>query len=153
MLPHVITFKEQSIFQFDATSIFNVIIDIEKYPDFLPWCEKVNIILRNDSSIVADSVMKFRSITAEYQSQILFYAPSKGENGYIKVTSNEGIFKYLNNTWEFIRKEKNKTLIKFSIECQFRSKLIHYTMSWNYKRAQEKVISAFKDRIYLILKR
>ncbi len=146
-----ITFKEQSIFYARALTVFNVILDVEKYPDFLPWCNEVKLIEQDSSMMIADSVIKFKAMKAEYRSHITFSVPSQDTGrGYIKVESNEGAFKYLNNMWEFIIKGDNKTLVKFGIECQFRSKLMHYTMSMVYNTAQQKIISAFKDRIYYI---
>ncbi|MBQ4874957.1 MAG: type II toxin-antitoxin system RatA family toxin [Rickettsiaceae bacterium H1] len=152
MLPKIITFQDQSVFNFSASDVFTIVIDIEKYPDFIPWCDKIEIISRDNLGIIADSVIKFKSIIANYRSEISFFSPSENKNGYIKVVSNKGAFKYLNNVWEFIDRGKNKTLVKFSIECEFRSKIMHYMMSIIYKRAQQKVIAAFKNRIESLLK-
>lgn len=151
LLPKIITFKDQSIFQFNALDIFNIIIDIEKYPSFIPWCHSIEIVSRGDTEIISNCVMKFKSKIAEYKSEISFKPPDICNDGYIKVRSNEGAFTYLQNDWKFIQLGINTTQVIFDIECQFRSKIMHYTMVLLYKKAQEKVISAFKHRIYSLL--
>lgn len=148
MLKKNIVFRDQSIFPFKSLGIFNIVIDIEKYPEFLPWCHTINIISRDESSIYANSIIKFKSTTVEYQSEISFRAPSIGHSGYINVQAHEGTFKHLFNTWQFINKQHNHTLVKFDIECEFKSTLMHYSMHLVYRKAQQKIITAFKNRMY-----
>ncbi len=152
MLPKVIIFQEQSYFNYNARSIFDVIINIEEYPKFLPWCHSIKIISCDTSKIVAQCTMKFQSIIAEYESEINFCPPSKNTDGYINTTSNKGAFEYLKNSWQFVSKNTNKTLVKFDIECKFKSKLAHYTTTLVYKKAQKKIIQAFKNQIKTVIK-
>ena len=152
MPPKLISFADQELFPYNALDIFNIILDVDKYPEFIPWCRQLKIISRNELKIIADSTIEFKSITASYQSEITFQPPSIDKVGYINVLSTQGAFKYLKNIWEFYYKDHKQTLVKFSINCQFRSKMMHYAMSMVYHKAQQKVIKAFKDRIYLLLR-
>lgn len=148
----IIHFADQGLLNFNSIDIFNIIIDIDKYPEFLPWCSQIKIISRNDSQIVADVTMKFKGMRASYRSKITHVPPSDNDIGYIDIVSKHGAFKYLQSQWQFHHKAPKQTLIKFSIDCEFQSRLMHYTMSVMYKRAQEKVMSAFKGRIYSLLR-
>ncbi len=151
-MSRTIHFADQGLLNFSALDIFNVVIDIEKYPEFLPWCTQVKIISQCGNQIIADVTIMFKRITASYRSEITYSAPSDNKVGYIDVKSKHGAFKSLDSQWVFHQKRPKQTLIKFSIECEFKSRLMHYTMSMMYKKAQEKVMSAFKERIYNLLR-
>lgn len=132
---------------FPAKKLFDIVIDIEKYPEFIPWCYGVEILSSIQKRITAIMKVKFKGMKAEYISNVDFESPTADNVGYVKVISTKGSFKHLYNLWEFIPKE-DFCLVKFYIEYEFNSRILQILMNLVYKKAQTKIINAFKQRAY-----
>ncbi|WFW29569.1 MAG: type II toxin-antitoxin system RatA family toxin [Wolbachia endosymbiont of Menacanthus eurysternus] len=140
-------YKKQSTLSCPLDKIFQIVIDIEKYPDFLPWCKAVHIKKKVDDQIIVDLVITFYNFKKKYTSNITFLPPNKINECWIKVTSTNGIFKYLYNEWKFIPMNKNTTVVKFYIEFKFKSNSLSTILSLVYKYVQNRIIDAFEKRI------
>ncbi len=143
----VYKYKSEDILNFPVHQLFNVIIDIERYPEFIPWCTAVNITEKGDNKIIADVLASFKGIKGKYTSEIVFYPPTMEQSGSIEVRAIKGLFKHLYNTWELIPQNDNKTIIRFYIEFEFQSSFFQMMLSVICKHAQKRIISAFKNRV------
>ncbi|MDG7056044.1 MAG: type II toxin-antitoxin system RatA family toxin [Wolbachia endosymbiont of Meromenopon meropis] len=139
--------KEQDTFFYSFDEIFQVIIEIEKYPDFVPWCKAVYIKEKIDNKIVVDLLVDFHGMKEKYTSRVTFFSPSKTNEGWIRTVSSNGIFKYLYNEWRIIPIDLNKTTVKFYIEFEFKSNLLSYMLYSVYNYIQNEIITAFRKRI------
>ncbi|MGL9761612.1 MAG: type II toxin-antitoxin system RatA family toxin [Wolbachia sp.] len=140
-------YKEQGTFFCSSDEIFQVVIDVEKYPDFVPWCKAVYIKEKTDSQIVVDLLAAFHGIKGKYTSEVTFLSPSRINEGWIKAVSSNGIFKHLYNEWKFILIGENKTMVKFYIEFEFKFSSLSTLLNSVYKYTQSKIIAAFKERV------
>ncbi|MGL9681777.1 MAG: type II toxin-antitoxin system RatA family toxin [Wolbachia sp.] len=140
-------YKEQGTFFCSSDEIFQVVIDVEKYPDFVPWCKAVCIKWKTDNQIVVDLLAEFHGIKGKYTSEVTFLSPSRTNEGWIKAASSNGIFKHLYNEWKFIPIAKNDTMVKFYIEFEFKSSSLSTLLNSVYKYIQSKIIAAFKERV------
>lgn len=145
----VYKYEDESILNFAIHKLFEVIINIEEYPEFVPWCAAVNIIEKNHGRVIADVVANFKGIKGKYTCEVIFNLPSMQQNSLIEVRATQGLFKYLYNVWELIPQGENRTIVKFYIEFEFKSLFFQKMFSIAYKHAQKRIISAFKKRIYL----
>ncbi|WP_339048357.1 type II toxin-antitoxin system RatA family toxin [Candidatus Mesenet endosymbiont of Phosphuga atrata] len=127
-----------------------MIISIEKYPEFIPWCVAVNVIEKSHCKVIADVIANFKGIKARYTCEIVFNLPSIEQSCLIKVRATQGLFKHLYNVWELISQDENRTTVKFYIEFEFKSPFFQKMFGIAYKHAQKKIISAFKKRVYLL---
>ncbi|WP_339045852.1 type II toxin-antitoxin system RatA family toxin [Candidatus Mesenet endosymbiont of Agriotes lineatus] len=143
-------YEDESILNFTIYKLFELIIGIEKYPEFIPWCVAVNVIKKSHCKVVADVVASFKGIKGRYTCEIIFNLPSMQQSCLIKVRAIQGLFKYLHNVWELIPQDENRTIVKFYIEFEFKSSFLQKPFSMAYKHAQKKIISAFKKRIHLL---
>lgn len=143
-------YEDESILNFAVHKLFEVIIDIEKYPEFIPWCVAVNVIEKGNCKIIADVIANFRGIKGRYTCEVVFNLPSMQQSCLIKVKATQGLFKHLYNIWELIPQDENRTIVKFHIEFEFKSSFFQKAFSIVYKRAQKKIISAFKKRVHLL---
>uniref|UniRef100_A0AAU7YLF0 Type II toxin-antitoxin system RatA family toxin n=1 Tax=Wolbachia endosymbiont of Oeneis ivallda TaxID=3171168 RepID=A0AAU7YLF0_9RICK len=132
--------------------MFQVVIDVEKYPDFVPWCKAVYIKEKTDSQMIVDLLAAFHGIKGSYISEVTFLSPNGINESWIKAVSSNGIFKHLYNEWKFTPMSKNKTMVEFYIEFEFKSNLFSTLLNSVYKYAQNKIITAFKDRVESLAK-
>ncbi|OWZ25445.1 type II toxin-antitoxin system RatA family toxin [Wolbachia endosymbiont of Wuchereria bancrofti] len=150
MLHH---YKEQGIFFCLPNEVFQVVIDVEKYADFVPWCKAVYLKEKIDNQMVVDLLAAFHGIKGRYTSKITFLSPSGTNEGWIKAVSSNGIFKHLYNEWRFISIDEKKTMVKFCIEFEFKSNSFSILLNSIYKYTQSKIIAAFKDRVESLAKK
>lgn len=140
-------YKEQGVFFCSSHRVFQVVIDVEKYPDFVPWCKAVYIKEKTDSQMIVDLLAAFYCIKGSYTSEVTSLAPNEINESWIKAVSSNGIFKHLYNEWKFTPMNKNKTMVEFYIEFEFKSNLFSTLLNSVYKHAQNKIIAAFKERL------
>lgn len=140
-------FRENRSLPYEAELVNKVILDVEKYPDFLPWCKGAKIISQDTDSFIAEMIVSFKGFTERYRSQIKF----THENGEytIKVNAISGPFKKLNNTWHIISIEEG-CVVDFFIDFEFKSKILDMVIGVVFSIATEKMIVAFEERARML---
>lgn len=137
------SFRESRVIPYDVEFIYKIIMDIESYPEFLPWCSSATIVSQQGNSICADLTVNFKGISDSYRSQV---SSQKIESGYeIKATSNTGPFQRLENVWR-IKSLNNGTKVEFSIDFEFKSRILNMVIGMFFSAAVEKMIAAFETR-------
>ncbi len=128
---------------YKASLISEIIMDIEKYPEFLPWCKKARIIEKNDDFLTAELFVEFKGFTESYVSKVI---TSSENNSYcIEVVAISGPFKLLKNIWT-IKQLDNGAKVDFSIDFAFKSRILDMIIGMVFSIATEKMIGAFEDR-------
>jgi ribosome-associated toxin RatA of RatAB toxin-antitoxin module len=92
------THAEQRVLPYTPEQLFALVADIERYPEFLPWCVGARVRERRPDLIVADLIIGFRMFRERFTSRVTLDPPHR-----IDVSYAEGPFKYLNNHWIFER--------------------------------------------------
>jgi ribosome-associated toxin RatA of RatAB toxin-antitoxin module len=144
------SYHDQCLLNFSSDLLFDIVIDVCKYPEFLPWCTNVQILGSKDCYIKANTVVKFSGMHFEYVSDITYQKPQTTKPGFIKIISLQGVFKTLYSMWKFSPKNPNRCLVDFCIEYEFNSKIAQFLLSFVYKSAQKKLIAAFHKRAQYI---
>src|SRR5712671_4992679 len=87
------THAEQRVLPYTPEQLFALVADIERYPEFLPWCIGARIRERKPDLVVADLIIGFRMFRERFTSRVALDPPRR-----IDVAYTEGPFRYLNNT-------------------------------------------------------
>lgn len=142
------TFQAQKKINYTAEQIFDLVIDIEKYPEFLPWCSAAKITDNpEDGVLIADLVVKFKAFQEKYTSKVVYARPTaKDPNGYIIIDMIEGPFLLLKSSWRFENNDDGSSNINFRIDFEFKSKLLEHMIGFIFTKAQQKVLGAFTKR-------
>ena len=110
----------KKIISCNKKKLINMVLDIEKYPDFVPWCIEGKINEKKETEdfieIKADLRVGKRFINEVYSSLVLY---SKNKD-IILVTNISGPLKFLKNEWKF-KEINNKTLLEFSIDFELKN--------------------------------
>lgn len=132
---------------YPARKIYELVMDIEKYPEFLPWCKQARIVeVISDQNLHADLLVNFKNFFEKYRSNVTH--GKSGLNSYfVDVVAIEGPFKKLINQWQFRDLENGQCEIKFFIDFEFNSLLLGKLISPIFERAAEKMIVAFENRL------
>jgi coenzyme Q-binding protein COQ10 len=131
--------------------IIEMVLDIEQYPQFVPWCLEGKILDKNDSEdfteIKADLKVGKRFINETYSSLVLY---SKKKN-LITVTNINGPLKYLKNEWKF-KELNNKTQLDFTIDFELRNNFLNIIIKNYFNFGLNKITDAFEQRALKLFK-
>mgnify|MGYP003994569085 CR=1 FL=1 len=136
------THSEQRALPHSPEQLFDLVADVEKYPEFLPWCVGARIRSREADVLVADLIIGFKGITEQFTSQVKLDRVAMK----IDVTYQDGPFKYLNNHWLFISGEGGTCDIDFFIDFEFKSRLLQALMGPLFGEAVRRMVGAFESR-------
>ena len=96
------SYHEQYTAPFLTSQVFDLVADVEKYPEFLPWCRSCRIIKRLKTSLIVELSIYFSFFSYKYTSKVIFNYPKKPHSiCHIKVGLVKGPFDTLNNVWSF----------------------------------------------------
>ncbi len=142
---------EQQIMPYTTQQLFDLVADIERYPDFLPWCRAARIIERGEDELLGELVIAFHHLSENYTSRVTMKRPATSdEAGAIDVVMVKGPFEYLVNRWRFtptVTKDgKEGSEIDFFLDFKFRSHILEKIMGGLFGKATAKMVSAFKTR-------
>ena len=120
--------------------MFDLVADVKRYPEFLPWVMGARIRRQSETLIVADLLVGFRMIRERYTSRVSLDRP-----GRIDVTYTEGPFRYLENHWVF-KAHPDGCEIEFFLDFEFRSRLLQRLIGALFHEAVRKMVAAFESR-------
>ena len=131
--------------------LIEMVLDIEKYPEFVPWCIEGKIFDKNESSdlITFNGDLKVgKSILNEtFSSQVSYH---KGSDKII-VTNLEGPLKHLKNEWIF-REINNNTQLVFFIDFELKNPILNGIMKKSFELGLNKIAKAFEKRAIQLYK-
>ncbi len=125
--------------------LIKLVLDIEKYPEFIPFCYDAKIYESVETSknikIIADLTIGKGPFKDTYKSNVTF---NKNENS-IYVENIDGPLNHLENSWLF--KEQNKaTEVSFDIDFEIKNKFLNTIMSASFQFGLENIVDAFQKR-------
>jgi coenzyme Q-binding protein COQ10 len=121
--------------------LFNLVADVERYNEFLPWVVAVRIRSASDKEIVADLVVGFSAFKERFTSRVTLDKPQRIHVEYI-----EGPLKYLHNEWRFDPAPEGGTNLFFSVDFAFRSRIFQALAGEMFDRALRRMTDAFERR-------
>jgi coenzyme Q-binding protein COQ10 len=133
--------QETRILPYSADRMFDLVADIERYPDFLPWCKAAHILSRDGEHVVADLVVGTRLFQEKFTSEVTLERPCA-----ITVHYCAGPLAHLSNAWEFKPKSRTSCEVSFALDFDFRSPLLRAAMAAFFDRALTKMVEAFEAR-------
>lgn len=131
----------------NINQLFNLVADVEKYPEFLPWCSAARILKREENKVYAELAISYKGFSESYVSVVTLNPPAEHlDEATIDVNLEKGPFKKLKNYWVFRKLDENKTQIEFFVEFEFKSMLIEKLVGSLFEKATHKMVQAFEDR-------
>jgi coenzyme Q-binding protein COQ10 len=123
-----------------AEQLFDLVSDVDDYPNFLPWCVALRVTSRDDNEIRADMVVGFNMLREKFTSRVTLTPKERIDVEYL-----DGPFRYLENRWLFIDKDGGCE-IDFFIDFEFRSRLLRKIMEPLFHEAVRRMVRAFEKR-------
>ncbi|AEI03072.1 putative oligoketide cyclase/lipid transport [Afipia carboxidovorans OM5] len=130
-----------------ASKMFDLVADVERYPQFVPLCQSLKIRGRTQNpdgteTIVADMGVSFQLVRENFTSRVTLDRP----NLKITVEYLKGPFSRLQNRWTFEPKGEDACDVNFFIAYEFKSRMLAVLMGAMFDAAFQKFASAFEKR-------
>lgn len=136
--------SETRILPYTPEQMFDLVADIERYPEFLPWCLGARIKQRQSDMVVADLIIGFKMVREKFTSRVVLDRP-----GEIQVDYIEGPLRYLHNYWGF-REHPEGVAVDYAIDFEFRSKVLQSLIGSLFHQAYKRMVQAFEARAHAL---
>ena len=131
--------------------LIKMVLDIEKYPEFVPWCIEGKLYDWNETNdlITFNGDLKVgKSILNEtFSSHVTYYK----EKDKVIVTNLSGPLKYLKNEWKF-KEINNSTQLEFFIDFELKNPILNGIMKKSFELGLNKIAKAFEERAVKLYK-
>lgn len=136
------THAEKRYLPYTQEQVYEVVADVERYPEFLPWCVACRKTKSFDNGFEADLAIGFKMVREKFTSRVTL-KPSTD----ILVEYKDGPFKYLSNTWKFIENSDGSGCeIDFYLEFEFKSRVLQKLIGVLFEEAVHRMVAAFESR-------
>ncbi len=133
--------REQKLLPWTADQLYNLVADVGRYPEFLPWCVAARVTRRDGNVFWADLVIGFRLIRESYTSRVTL-VPGRE----IRTAYTSGPFRKMEGCWRFDPRDDGGCLVEFAIDFEFNSRLLQRTIGVLYLEAARRLVRSFEDR-------
>jgi coenzyme Q-binding protein COQ10 len=125
--------------------LIDFVLDIEKYPEFIPFCLASKVYERKNEGdkilIIADLTIGKGPFSDTYKSDVRF----NKKNDTINVTNIDGPLKHLQNNWKFVETD-NTTEVYFDVDFEIKNKFLNLLMEKSFEFGLNKIADAFQQR-------
>ena len=132
--------------------LIEMVLDIEKYPEFVPWCIDSKIYKNIDKGktveITADLTIGKSFFNETYKSFVIYDKSSDS----IHVTNIDGPLKHLENKW-FFKQKGNNSEVDFQVDFELKNKILNLLMIKSFNIGLKKIADAFEKRAMELFKR
>jgi coenzyme Q-binding protein COQ10 len=134
------THAERQMLPYTPEQLFDLVADVGKYPQFLPWCVAARVRKQTPHDLVADLTIGFGPFRETFTSRVTLDRPHR-----VTVKYENGPFRYLNNQWEFVP-APGGTEVSFFVDFEFRSRILQAAIGVVFNEAVRRMVNAFRKR-------
>ena len=131
--------------------LIEMVLDIEKYPEFVPWCIEGKIEDKNESTDLitfkGDLKVGKSLLNETFSSHVSYYK----EKDKIIVTNLDGPLKHLKNEWVF-KEVNNATQLEFFIDFELKNPILNSIMKKSFELGLNKIAKSFEERAIKLYK-
>jgi coenzyme Q-binding protein COQ10 len=133
--------RETRRLPYTVEQMFDLVADVGRYPEFLPWVVATRVRSDDGHEMVADMLVGFKALREKFTSRVIRDRPHRIEVMYI-----DGPMRDLDNVWHFRPLEDGGCEIDFCVDFSFRNKMFEMLAGQYFDRAFRKMVTAFENR-------
>ncbi len=134
------THAELRVVTYTPEQMFDLVADVGKYPQFLPWCSAARVRSHTDDEEVADLTISFGPFRESFTSRVTLERPER-----VRVRYENGPFRYLNNQWRF-SPDPRGCKVDFFVDFEFKSRILQAAIGVVFNQAVSRMVNAFLKR-------
>lgn len=124
--------------------MFDMVADVGRYAEFLPWVTAVRVRGDGPTEMVADLIVGFKGLRETFTSKVGKTRPTAIHVDYL-----DGPLKYLRNDWQF-RPDPAGCQVDFSVDFEFKNRMFEMLAGQVFGSALRKMIGAFEERAAIL---
>lgn len=132
--------RETRMLPWTAEQLFDLVADVRRYPEFLPWVAAVRIRSSEPELLVADMAVGFKALRETFTSRVELQRPTLIHVDYVS-----GPLRHLQNEWRFTQ-EPEATRLEFMLDFEFRSKVFEKLAGAFFSEAFRRMVGSFEQR-------
>ncbi len=121
--------------------MYDLVADVKRYPEFLPWVSAIRVRQDSKTEMLADMVVGFKALRETFSSRVV-----KTPNSGIIVDYLDGPMKHLHNSWKFEDMPDGGSVVDFTVDFSFRNRVFEALAGQFFDSALRKMTSAFIER-------
>ncbi|MBF0455778.1 MAG: type II toxin-antitoxin system RatA family toxin [Magnetococcales bacterium] len=133
--------RVSEILPFSTDKIYDLVVDVESYPKFLPWCSRTRVWDQEETQFMAELTISFKGIREKFQTLDVVE-----KNKKVEINLKSGPFQYLVSTWHFHPLGEDRTKVEFYIDFRFSNRVKEMIMGPVFTQVSKQMISAFRKR-------
>ena len=138
--------SEKRKLPYSAQQMYDLVADVERYREFLPWTAAARIRSRRDCGdhevMEADLVISFKVFRERFGSRVVLWP----ETHRIETEYLDGPFRYLQSHWQFTDLPEGGCEVDFSVDFEFRNAILQKVIGVVFNEAMQRIVRAFEDR-------
>ena len=140
--------SETRIIPHKPEDLFELVSDVRRYPEFLPWCLAARIRTETEKELIADLIIGFQVFKEQFTSKVAMDKDAL----FIDTSYADGPFKYLQNHWKFLP-HPDGCEIDFYVDFEFKNRLLQTVMETLFTEAVKRMVKAFETRADTLYKK
>ncbi len=142
------THAETRKLPYGAGKMYDLVADVARYPEFLPWCAAARVKPPRDMGdrqvLEADLVISFKVFREKFASRVTLWP----DTGRIDTAYLDGPFRHMNSTWKFRDAEGGGCEVDFFVDFEFRNRLLQSAAGMFFHEAMQRIVRAFEERAH-----
>jgi len=136
---------ERSYLDYSTEQLFELVADVEKYPEFIPWLLSSRIVARQGDVVWVDMVLGMGALQQRFGSRAVLHRPHS-----IDITSNDAPFESFHQRWQFSADEQGRTVVAYSYDFSLRSDVLDLISAAMLDHAARTTVDAFERRAHQV---
>lgn len=133
--------EETRALPYSPEQMFDLVADVARYPEFLPWVSAIRVRANSETEMVADMIVGFKGLRETFTSRVVKERPAHVHVDYV-----DGPLKHLSNDWRFRPDREGGVLVDFEVDFAFKNRLFEMLAGQMFDAALRKMIGAFEAR-------
>jgi len=135
------SYTESRTMPFTREQIFELVVDVESYHEFLPAWLTARVVERKDNELIVDQVVGLGAFPLEFVSHTSFKRPE-----HIHIIARDGPFRYLDIHWHFEAASETSCATRLSVDFELSSPLFEKVLTVFFKRSLRQILRSFEKR-------
>ena len=133
--------KEKVVVPYTAQQMYDLVAQVERYPEFLPWCIGARILKRETNILYAELIIGWKMLRERFSSKVVLNPPHSVQFDY-----TNGPLKYLHGDWRFTPTPQGGCVVEFQVDFEFKSKALSLVMGGVFSELVHRMVGAYEAR-------
>jgi coenzyme Q-binding protein COQ10 len=133
--------SERRRLRYAPSQMFDLVADVESYPQFVPWVTDARVLRRHDNEMSVEMEIGTRLVRKRFVTKAVLERPDR-----IEITSSDDLFDRYRQSWTFRPAADGRTVVEYRVDFQFRSRLLDALIGVGFADTARAVMGAFMRR-------